>query len=113
MSEFEYRAQITMTQSNGNGEIYKKRFNGACTVAVARRKNGAIAKKAEAYLEAVEKSRPKRSRFKKMSCRKVQFKLSSIPLRYLRRMIKYFQSTQKRFINYVYLNISITRLLRQ
>lgn len=51
----EYRTQITVTKMAGNGDVYKKSFNGTCTVGV-RRAKGAIARKAEAYLQAVEKS---------------------------------------------------------
>lgn len=64
MPEFKYRAKITVAKSNGNGEIYKKCFNGACAVGVGKRMNGSIARKAEAYLQAVEKSRgPTNGRF--------------------------------------------------
>lgn len=52
---FEYRAQITVTKMAGNGDVYKKSFNGTCTLGV-RRAKGSIAKKAEAYLQAVSQS---------------------------------------------------------
>lgn len=53
---FEYRAKITVTKNTGNGDVYKKCFNGTCAVGVNRRANGSIAKKAEAYMQAVRKS---------------------------------------------------------
>lgn len=51
----EYRTQITVTKMAGKNDVYKKSFNGTCTVGVKKAK-GSIARKAEAYLQAVEKS---------------------------------------------------------
>ncbi|XP_049870746.1 lipid storage droplets surface-binding protein 1 isoform X2 [Pectinophora gossypiella] len=53
---FEYRAQITVTKMAGNGDVYKKTFNGTCSLGVNKKTKGTIAKRAEAYLEAVNKS---------------------------------------------------------
>lgn len=54
---FEYRARITVTGTMaGNGDVYKKSYNGTCTLGVNKRAKGSIAKKAEAYLHAVEQS---------------------------------------------------------
>ncbi|KAF9820690.1 hypothetical protein SFRURICE_006712 [Spodoptera frugiperda] len=39
-----------------NGDVYKKSFNGTCTLGVNKRTTGSIAKKAEAYLNAVKES---------------------------------------------------------
>lgn len=52
----EYRASLTVTKSGTNGDIYKKCFSGTCAVGVNKRTNGSIAQKAEAYLQAVDKS---------------------------------------------------------
>lgn len=53
---YEYSAKITVTKMAENGHVYKKSFNGTCTLGVNKRATGSIAKKAEAYLNAVEKS---------------------------------------------------------
>ncbi|KAJ8724609.1 hypothetical protein PYW08_016083 [Mythimna loreyi] len=53
---YEYSAKITVTNMAENGHVYKKSFNGTCTMGVNKRTSGSIAKKAEAYLHAVEKS---------------------------------------------------------
>ncbi|XP_073952675.1 lipid storage droplet-1 isoform X2 [Choristoneura fumiferana] len=51
----EYSAKITVTtKMPGNGDVQKKVFNGKCTVGLKGK--GAIAKRAEAYLQAVSKS---------------------------------------------------------
>lgn len=52
----EFRANITVTKSSTNGSIYKKCFNGTYAVGVNKSKNGSIAQRAEAYLQAVDKS---------------------------------------------------------
>lgn len=54
---FEYRAKITVTSKMaGNGDVHKKSFNGTCTLGLNKRAKGSIAKKAEAYLQAVSHS---------------------------------------------------------
>lgn len=54
---YEYSAKITVTKMAENGDVsYKKSFNGTCTVGVNKRTSGSIAKKAEAYLNAVKES---------------------------------------------------------
>ncbi|XP_060802272.1 lipid storage droplets surface-binding protein 1 isoform X2 [Amyelois transitella] len=54
---FEYRAKITVTtKMAGNGDVYKKSFNGSCAFGVNKKVKGSIAKKAEAYLQAVNQS---------------------------------------------------------
>lgn len=54
---FEYRAKITVaSRMAGNGEVYRKSFNGTCTLGLGNRVKGSIAQKAEAYLQAVSKS---------------------------------------------------------
>lgn len=53
---FEYTAKITVTRMNGNGDVYKKSFNGTCTVGVNKKVKASIARKAEAYLQAVSQS---------------------------------------------------------
>ncbi|XP_048489549.1 lipid storage droplets surface-binding protein 1 isoform X3 [Plutella xylostella] len=51
-----YSAKITVTKTMGdNGDVYKKYFNGTCTVGVGR-KTGSIAQRADAYMKAVNKS---------------------------------------------------------
>ncbi|RVE44321.1 hypothetical protein evm_011045 [Chilo suppressalis] len=39
-----------------NGDVFKKSFNGKCTLGLNKRAKGSIAKKAEAYLQAVSQS---------------------------------------------------------
>ncbi|CAB3235266.1 unnamed protein product [Arctia plantaginis] len=39
-----------------NGHVFEKCFNGTCTLGINKRASGSIARKAEAYLEAVSKS---------------------------------------------------------
>ncbi|XP_026727196.1 lipid storage droplets surface-binding protein 1 isoform X2 [Trichoplusia ni] len=53
---FEYSAKITVIKMAANGEVLKKSFNGTCTVGLNKRTTGSIAKKAEAYLNAVKES---------------------------------------------------------
>ncbi|XP_047999482.1 lipid storage droplets surface-binding protein 1 isoform X3 [Leguminivora glycinivorella] len=54
----EYSARITVTGGMGdNGDVYKRTFNGSCRVGLKKGK-GSIAQRAEAYLQAVSKSRP-------------------------------------------------------
>lgn len=52
----EYRAKITICKMAENGHVYEKCFNGKCTLGVNKRASGSIARKAEAYLEAVSRS---------------------------------------------------------
>ncbi|KAG6441662.1 hypothetical protein O3G_MSEX001962 [Manduca sexta] len=80
---FEYRAQITVTKMAGNGDVYKKCFNGTCTVGVNKKIKGSIAKKAEAYLHAVEKSqkhRVTRSQKPNMPRLEVVSRVAAIPI---------------------------------
>ncbi|XP_063635500.1 lipid storage droplets surface-binding protein 1 isoform X2 [Cydia splendana] len=52
----EYSARITVTGGmGGNGDVYKKTFNGSCQVGLKKGKSS-IAQRAEAYLQAVSKS---------------------------------------------------------
>ncbi|CAH0673830.1 unnamed protein product [Spodoptera exigua] len=53
---YEYTAKITVTKMAENGDVYKKSFNGTCTLGVNKRTTGSIARKAEAYLNAVKES---------------------------------------------------------
>ncbi|CAH0582883.1 unnamed protein product [Chrysodeixis includens] len=53
---FEYSAKITVIKMAANGEVFKKSFNGTCTLGLNKRTTGSIAKKAEAYLNAVKES---------------------------------------------------------
>ncbi|XP_022826293.1 lipid storage droplets surface-binding protein 1 isoform X2 [Spodoptera litura] len=53
---YEYTAKITVIKMAENGNVYKKSFNGTCTLGVNKRTTGSIAKKAEAYLNAVKES---------------------------------------------------------
>ncbi|XP_053605508.1 lipid storage droplets surface-binding protein 1 isoform X2 [Plodia interpunctella] len=54
---FEYSAKITVTtKMAGNGDVYKKSFNGSCAFGVNKKVKGSIAKRAEAYLQAVNHS---------------------------------------------------------
>lgn len=59
---FEYTAKITVTRMNGNGDVYKKSFNGTCTVGVNKKVKASIARKAEAYLQAVSQSQGSKGR---------------------------------------------------
>ncbi|KAJ2947295.1 hypothetical protein O0L34_g17011 [Tuta absoluta] len=83
---FEYRAQITVTKMAGNGDVQKKTFNGTCSLGVkTRRPKGAIAKRAEAYLEAVNKSQgppPKVTNTKTQTMPKFEVvsRVASIPI---------------------------------
>ncbi|XP_028161174.1 lipid storage droplets surface-binding protein 1 isoform X2 [Ostrinia furnacalis] len=53
---FEYRAKITVSEMAENGEVYKKSFNGTCTLGVNKKVKSSIAQRAEAYMQAVSKS---------------------------------------------------------
>lgn len=53
---FEYSAKITVIKMAANGEVFKKSFNGTCTLGLNKGTTGSIAKKAEAYLNAVKES---------------------------------------------------------
>ncbi|KAM3966924.1 LOW QUALITY PROTEIN: lipid storage droplet-1 [Aphomia sociella] len=54
---FEYCAKITVTtKMAGNGDVINKSFNGSGTFGVSKRARGSVAKKAEAYLQAVNQS---------------------------------------------------------
>ncbi|XP_026330170.1 lipid storage droplets surface-binding protein 1 isoform X2 [Hyposmocoma kahamanoa] len=80
----EYRTQITVTKMAGKDDVYKKSFNGTCTVGVKRTK-GAIARKAEAYLQAVEKSQgppPKVTNVKKSGLPQLEVvsRVAAIPI---------------------------------
>lgn len=56
MSEFRAQITVTGTMAAGNGDVYRKSFNGTCALGFNKRAKGSIAKKAEAYLHAVEQS---------------------------------------------------------
>lgn len=80
---FEYRAKITVSKMTKNGDVYKKSFNGTCTMGVNKRTSGSIAQKAEAYLQAVSKSQgPQVAKVQKPCIPKLEVvsRVASIPI---------------------------------
>ncbi|XP_052758168.1 lipid storage droplets surface-binding protein 1 isoform X2 [Galleria mellonella] len=78
----EYRAKITVTGMAGNGDVIKKSFNGSSAFGVNKRAQGSIAKKAEAYLQAVSQSQgppPKVAKEKTLKLEAVS-RVAAIPI---------------------------------
>ncbi|XP_075976253.1 lipid storage droplet-1 isoform X2 [Anticarsia gemmatalis] len=81
---FEYSAKITVTKMSENGDVFKKSFNGTCTLGVNKRTSGSIAQKAQAYLQAVSKSQgnPPVAKVQKPSIPKLEVvsRVAAIPI---------------------------------